>query len=156
MSRPGTPYRPPELVPAAGAVPRHTTAGAVIVHGGRLLLERRPDGARSYPALWDTPGGHVDGGESPEDTLVRELDEELGIVATRFLLGAVADDVDERSQRFYRHFLYLLVGWTGEIVPRERQVLRWFELEEAARLPDLNPVVASALRDFMAKGWLPG
>ena len=54
-------------------------ACALIDSDGRVLLAERPAG-KPMAGLWEFPGGKVDDGERPEDTLIRELNEELGII----------------------------------------------------------------------------
>ncbi|MFW5737513.1 MAG: NUDIX domain-containing protein, partial [Spirochaetota bacterium] len=66
---------------------RQSTA-ALIRHGDRLLFVRRPPGG-DLGGLWELPGGKVDDGERPEEALLRELREELGVV------GRVGDAVGE-------------------------------------------------------------
>ena len=53
-------------------------ACALVDSDGRILLAQRPEG-KSLAGLWEFPGGKVEPGETPEETLIRELDEELGI-----------------------------------------------------------------------------
>ncbi len=55
---------------------------AVIENDGRVLVcRRRPD--QTHPLKWEFPGGKVEPGESPEQALARELEEELGILSSR-------------------------------------------------------------------------
>ena len=53
-------------------------ACALIDPEGRVLMAQRPEG-KELAGLWEFPGGKVEDGERPEDALVRELREELGI-----------------------------------------------------------------------------
>ena len=53
-------------------------AAGLIDADGRILLSQRPE-SKSMAGLWEFPGGKVDPGESPEQALIRELQEELGI-----------------------------------------------------------------------------
>jgi 8-oxo-dGTP diphosphatase len=65
----------------AGATrPPDAVVGALLVRPGGVLLCHRSADRTWYPDVWDVPGGHVDGGETPAAALVRELREELGVV----------------------------------------------------------------------------
>src|SRR5690606_24216528 len=57
-------------------------AGLILDDLGRLLLGQRPEG-KPWSGWWELPGGKIEPGETVEQALVRELDEELGIRATR-------------------------------------------------------------------------
>src|SRR5262249_56940604 len=64
-------------------------AVALVDADGRVLIAQRPQG-KSMPGLWEFPGGKVDAGETPEQALVRELHEELGIETATSCLAPVA------------------------------------------------------------------
>jgi len=58
-------------------------AAAILHRGdGKVLLAQRLPGT-PYPGYWEFPGGKLEPGESARDALLRELEEELGIVVTR-------------------------------------------------------------------------
>ena len=61
-------------------------ACALIDADGRVLLAERPAG-KPMAGLWEFPGGKVDDGERPEETLIRELNEELGIIVKEACLA---------------------------------------------------------------------
>ncbi|MGO9777991.1 MAG: (deoxy)nucleoside triphosphate pyrophosphohydrolase [Terracidiphilus sp.] len=103
-------------------------AAALIVRGGEVLIgQRRPD--QPMALLWEFPGGKIETGESPEQALVRELDEELGIHAT---IGPRVT----RVRHNYRHGgavdlqFFAVHEFAGEIESRIYQQVRWVRLEE--------------------------
>jgi 8-oxo-dGTP diphosphatase len=53
-------------------------ACALVDTDGRVLIARRPEG-KTMAGLWEFPGGKVEPGETPEETIIRELEEELGL-----------------------------------------------------------------------------
>ncbi len=79
--------------------------------------------------LWEFPGGKIEAGESPEQALVRELNEELGIEAT---IGPRITHVRHN----YRHGgavdlqFFVVREFAGEIVSRIYHQVRWVRLEE--------------------------
>ena len=64
---------------------------AIHAEGGRLLLAQRLPG-KAHAGLWELPGGKVEPGETPEEALARELDEELGVAPVGALPGGFARD----------------------------------------------------------------
>jgi len=93
-------------------------ACALIDADGRVLLAQRPAG-RSMAGLWEFPGGKVEAGERPEQTLIRELEEELGIVVKEACLAPLTF-----ASHSYPDF-HLLRRWEGTVVPQEGQQLAW-------------------------------
>ena len=115
-----------------------TRVAGVVVRDGSLLLVHRSPLKRYYPGVWDLFGGHVEGGESPEDALQREAREELGIVVLAAgRLGQIYDPVEPAVVD-----VYAVSSWEGEPVnaaPEEHTEIRWFD---AGELPESEALEA--------------
>lgn len=99
-------------------------ACALIDVEGRILLAQRPPG-KSMAGLWEFPGGKVEPGETPEETLVRELQEELGIV-TQIPCLAPLTFASHAYETFHLLMpLYVCRRFTGIPSAREGQTLKW-------------------------------
>jgi len=99
-------------------------ACALIDVEGRILLAQRPPG-KSLAGLWEFPGGKVEPGETPEETLVRELHEELGIV-TQIPCLAPLTFASHAYEAFHLLMpLYVCRRFTGIPRAQEGQVLKW-------------------------------
>lgn len=99
-------------------------AAALVDRDNRVLIAQRPPG-KPMAGLWEFPGGKVDGGETPEAALVRELKEELGIEICEPCLAPFTF-----ASHGYEAFhllmpLYLCRTWEGEITPAEGQPIKW-------------------------------
>jgi 8-oxo-dGTP diphosphatase len=99
-------------------------ACALIDVDGRILLAQRPEG-KSLAGLWEFPGGKVDPGETPEETLVRELDEELGIT-TKIACLAPLTFASHTYETFHLLMpLYVCRRYEGIPTGREGQAIKW-------------------------------
>lgn len=108
----------------------YVAAAALIDARGRVLLARRPPD-KPMAGLWEFPGGKVEPGERPGETLARELAEELGLE-----IDAAAFEPWDIVCHAYDEFRLLMPlmrcrRWTGAPRPREGQALEWVP---AARL----------------------
>ena len=99
-------------------------ACALIDPDGRVLLAQRPEG-KSMAGLWEFPGGKVEAGERPEDTLIRELREELGIVVREECLAPLTFASHGYPDFHLLMPLYVCRRWEGTVVAQEAQALTW-------------------------------
>ena len=130
----------------AGPALRFVAAG-LIVRGDTVLIGQRR--ANQPMALqWEFPGGKIEAGESPDQALERELDEELGIRAT---IGARVT----RVRHNYRHGgavdlqFFAVREFSGEIVNRIYQQVRWVRFDELPNY-DFLPADRGLIRDLAA------
>ena len=103
-------------------------AAALIVRGGEVLIgQRRSD--QPMASQWEFPGGKIEAGESPEEALARELEEELGIHA---VIGPKVTHIRHN----YRHGgavdlqFFAVHEFSGEIENRIYNEVRWARLED--------------------------
>jgi 8-oxo-dGTP diphosphatase len=99
-------------------------ACALIDPDGRVLLAQRPEG-KSMAGLWEFPGGKVEAGERPEDTLIRELREELGIVVREECLAPLTFASHSYPDFHLLMPLYVCRRWEGTVRAQEAQALTW-------------------------------
>jgi 8-oxo-dGTP diphosphatase len=85
--------------------------------------------------LWEFPGGKLEAGESPEASLIRELQEELGIVAKKECLAPLTF-ASHRYDDFHLLMpLYVCRRWEGFVTARESQRLKWVRPGELRKYP---------------------
>ena len=114
----------------------------VIVRDGRFLAARRSE-TMAWAGFWEFPGGKVEAGETLDEALVRELEEELSIALDAFSLWKVKEK--KVKGRAIRLFFHLVTEFSGVPTPREGQELAWLTCEEArgySFLPADEEVVA--------------
>ncbi len=121
---------------AVGLELRHC-ACAILTRRGRVLLGRRSPERRYRAGLWDLIGGHLEAGETPEDALMREIGEELGITPARIKpLGSLSEPCPEVNGAHLYH-LFHVDAWSGgepAMRGREHSEIGWFTLDQALRL----------------------
>ncbi|AWI87119.1 8-oxo-dGTP diphosphatase MutT [Methylobacterium sp. DM1] len=99
-------------------------AAALVDTDGRVLMAQRPEG-KALAGLWEFPGGKVEPGERPEETLIRELAEELGITVKEPCLAPLTFASHAYPDFHLLMPLYICRRWEGVPQSREAQALRW-------------------------------
>lgn len=125
-------------------------ACALVDVDGRVLMAQRPEG-KALAGLWEFPGGKVEPGERPEETLVRELAEELGIAVTPPCLAPLTFASHGYDDFHLLMPLYVCRVWQGRAEGREGQRLAWAlpkEMKDYPMPPADKPLVAM-LRDLL-------
>ena len=111
----------------AGPALRFVAAALIVRAGEVLICQRRPD--QPMALQWEFPGGKIEHGESAEQALARELNEELGIVAT---IGGRVTHIRHN----YRHGgavdlqFFAVHEFSGELENRIFQQFKWVSLED--------------------------
>ena len=125
-------------------------ACALIDADGRVLICQRPQG-KQMAGLWEFPGGKVEPGETPEQALIRELKEELGIEIKAACLAPFVF-----ASHAYEGFhllmpLYLCRRWEGMVQALEHSALAWARPDKLADypMPPADGPLVAYLRDFL-------
>ena len=125
-------------------------ACALVDTDNRILLAQRPEG-KSLAGLWEFPGGKVEPGETPEETLVRELEEELGI-KTKVACLAPLTFASHTYETFYLLMpLYVCRRYEGIPHGREGQAIKWVK-SKALRdhpMPPADEPLIPVLQDLL-------
>src|SRR6185295_4677503 len=99
-------------------------AAALVDADGRVLIAQRPEG-KSMAGLWEFPGGKIEGGECPEDALIRELSEELGIAVKQACLAPFTFASHSYPDFHLLMPLYVCRRWEGTPTAREHPEIKW-------------------------------
>lgn len=132
----------------------HVVVGGAVLHQGRLLAARR-SAPPELAGRWELPGGKMEPGETPQEALVRELREELGVEA---------EPLERIEGEWPLKPPYVLHVWTARLLsgePRpleDHDELRWLtpdRIDEVDWLEQDRPAVAAAVRLLAATGEPP-
>jgi 8-oxo-dGTP diphosphatase len=101
--------------------------------------------------LWEFPGGKINEGEKPENALVRELNEELGINTWRSCLAPLSFASYTYNDFHLLMPLFVCRKWEGTPTPMEGQVLKWVDKNNLKNysMPPADIPLISAIRDIL-------
>ena len=109
-------------------------AAAMVDSDGRVLIAQRPEG-RSMAGLWEFPGGKIEADERPEDALIRELREELGIAVKEACLAPFTFASHTYGAFHLLMPLYVCRRWDGIPQPNHHAALKWVRPKDMKDYP---------------------
>ena len=125
-------------------------ACALVDEDNRVLIAKRPKG-RHMAGLWEFPGGKVEADERPEEALIRELAEELGIDVTESCLAPLSFASHAYDGFHLLMPLFVCQQWDGEVEAREGQELAWVRPNRlnGYDMPPADEPLKAMLRDIL-------
>jgi 8-oxo-dGTP diphosphatase len=123
----------------------------ILARDDKILLGKRSADLTFYPNVWDIIGGHSKENETPEQTLSRELREEIGVIPTSFVRIAMLHDPETGIHGDYEYNIYLVTDWTGSprnLAINEHSELRWVTIHEALTLNLAHPEYPNLFRNI--------
>ena len=123
---------------------------ALVDSDGRVLLTQRPAG-KAMAGLWEFPGGKVESDELPEEAVIREAQEELGIDIHKSCLAPLTFASHSYEAFHLLMPLYVCRVWQGTVRGREGQAMVWVWPNEMSRyaMPPADKPLIAHLRDLL-------
>lgn len=122
-------------------------ACALVDVDNRVLVTKRPEG-KSMAGMWEFPGGKIETGETPEQALIRELEEELAIKTFASCLAPINFSSHKYTDFHLLMPLYICRKWEGTLQSRENQAMQWvrpLKLQELNMPPADIPLIHSLI-----------
>lgn len=126
----------------------------VIARAGKLLVLKRAATMTYKPGAWDLPGGHLRVGESFEQCLAREIEEETGLIIAPPRLLGIHNSVGPYLQAIFE----CVIGRGAHEIrlrPHEHAESRWIalsELHQVELIPYLEGILRRGMLDFVNDG----
>jgi mutator protein MutT len=109
-------------------------AAAIIVRGSKVLLVKR--GREPYKGTWMFPGGFVDFGEYPFETVIREVKEETGLEVKKGELIEVLQNEDNTREPGHLTFFYKVLA-EGQKIKTDKEKnkdISWFDIQKKPKI----------------------
>ncbi|MEM7213924.1 MAG: 8-oxo-dGTP diphosphatase MutT [Pseudomonadota bacterium] len=126
------------------------SACALLDADNRVLIAQRPAG-KSMAGLWEFPGGKIETGETPEQALIRELEEELSVTTWESCLAPLSFASHAYDTFHLLMPLFVCRKWEGRPTPRENQLLKWVRAADLRKypMPPADDPLIPALMDIL-------
>ena len=126
------------------------SACALLDMDNRILLAQRPEG-KPMAGLWEFPGGKIEDGETPEEALIRELHEELGVTTWESCLAPLSFASHSYEKFHLLMPLFICRKWEGYPTPRENQQIKWVRARDLRQfpMPPADEPLIPALMDIL-------
>ena len=105
---------------------------AIIIHQEKVLVAKRSE-SMNLAGYWEFPGGKIEEGEHPEDCLLREIKEELGI-EIKIQSPLTTSKFDYSKGKIIELIPFICTWHSGEINLLEHEMIEWLEVEELPKL----------------------
>ena len=125
---------------------RHVTVACGIIIRDGLILAAQRSPVMSVPNKWEFPGGKIEAGETPEQALIRELQEEVGITPTQSSLFEKLEY--QFPDRHITLWFWLVESWEGEPWGKEGQPAQWIA-QYALNAEDFPPANAPVIEKLI-------
>lgn len=101
-----------------------------LLRNGKILLAMKKRGFGT--GKWNGPGGKCEPGETPEQTMIRECEEEVGAKPTKYEMVADARFTNIATAEPWKLHIHVYVchQWQGEIVESEEMAPKWFKIDQ--------------------------
>ena len=127
-------------------------AVGILLNEFQVLLGKRSLSRDLYPDYWDFPGGHCQADESVVSALLRELKEEVNVVATKYEEIAILTECSPDLYGEREYYVFLVRDWIGQPrnkTPDEHSEIAWFPLDQAKNLKLAHPDYPRILHEVL-------
>lgn len=127
---------------------------AIIYHQGKFLILKRSSKEKIFPNKWELPSGEVEFGEDPNETVIREVKEETGIIPLNIRLHKVKHHVFEKETKI-RHNIQLLflveINSHHVTLSEEHEDFAWVDLDKYDLFDDIVNILREARKEVEDK-----